>query len=168
MMILNHPQWVRTHKFQIHRKPSSVSGEVAPPNPHRPPRSGSCGVVSMKRLKSSLRRRISVKNANNQSSPIASHQVSPSEDLVGKCCELLHFHGTKSVVAKGEIDSMDPDSLIRSAPLGSDYWRVWITDLIDHSVPLYRPEIRGFDLKDAYVRGFSIAWPIKYIKVCES
>ncbi|XP_059659898.1 uncharacterized protein LOC132306498 isoform X2 [Cornus florida] len=95
-------------------------------------------------------------------------EVSPSEDLVGKCCELLHFHGTKSVVAKGEIDSMDPDSLIRSAPLGSDYWRVWITDLIDHSVPLYRPEIRGFDLKDAYVRGFSIAWPIKYIKVCES
>ncbi|XP_059665175.1 uncharacterized protein LOC132311314 isoform X1 [Cornus florida] len=61
MMILNHPQWVRTHKFQIHRRPSSVSGEVAPPNPHRPPRSGSCGVVSMKRLKSSLRRRISLK-----------------------------------------------------------------------------------------------------------
>ncbi|XP_059656016.1 uncharacterized protein LOC132303017 isoform X3 [Cornus florida] len=107
-------------------------------------------------------------SANNQSSPIASHQVSPPEDLVGKSCELLHFHGTKTVVAKGMIDSVDPDSLIGSAPLGSDCWRVWITDLIDSSVPLYRPEICGFDLKDAYVIGFSIAWPIKYIKICQS
>lgn len=106
-------------------------------------------------------------SANNQSSPIASHQVSPSEDLVDKSCELLHFHGTKSVVAKGVIDSVDPDSLIGSAPLGSDCWRVWITDLIDSSAPLYRPEIRGFDLQDAFIKGFSIAWPIKYIKICK-
>ncbi|XP_059631723.1 uncharacterized protein LOC132274473 [Cornus florida] len=100
MMILNHPRWVRIHKFQIHRKPSSVSGEVVPPNPHRPPRSGSCVVVSMKRLKSSLRRRISVKSSKGtrkrQQRDRQLHGLSSTSKFVkariaGCCCRYFFY-----------------------------------------------------------------------------
>ncbi|XP_059624601.1 uncharacterized protein LOC132267458 [Cornus florida] len=78
---------------------------------------------------------------------------------------LLNSLEARGNIFWGEIDSTDPKSLIGSAPLGSECWKVWINEVIDVNVPLYMLEIRCFDLKESYVEAATIAWPIKYVKI---
>ncbi|XP_059665714.1 uncharacterized protein LOC132311689 [Cornus florida] len=100
-------------------------------------------------------------NANNQS--CAPPQAPPTEDVVHKKCELLHYNGTGVIVAKGEVDSIDPDDLIDDVPLGFECWKIYFTGVIEPNVPMYRI-LQSYNTLE-HVTGETIAWPSRFIKI---
>lgn len=85
----------------------------------------------------------------------------PSTPSIGTKCRLLHWVGTGDFVAKAEIASTDPISLVHHIPLGPDCYKVWVTDVLLSSVPLFRHSNEFSSLDDA--KGSTVAWPHKYI-----
>ncbi|CAL8991201.1 unnamed protein product [Prunus brigantina] len=101
-----------------------------------------------------------VKNFNNDWGK-AKKKENPAENAK---CKLLNWIGTSEIVGIGEIASTDPNSLVHHVPLGHECWKVWVNDVMDDNVALYRPTREFFLLREAL--GTTIAWPIKYIKLC--
>lgn len=80
-------------------------------------------------------------------------------------CELLNWclFDKEEVAAKGKIATIDPYSKVHHVPLGIDCWKVWVDEVNDSSVPLYRSTSEFSSLTEAV--GSTIAWPKKFIKL---
>uniref|UniRef100_A0A2N9I0V6 DUF8039 domain-containing protein n=1 Tax=Fagus sylvatica TaxID=28930 RepID=A0A2N9I0V6_FAGSY len=80
-------------------------------------------------------------------------------------CELLNWclFEKEEVVAKGKIATTDPYSKVHHVPLGIDCWKVWVDEVKDLNVPLYRSTSEFSSLNEAV--GSTVAWPKKFIKL---
>ena len=79
-------------------------------------------------------------------------------------CELLNWclFKKEEVVAKGKITT-DPYSKVHHVPLGIDCWKVWVDEVKDLNVPLYRSTSEFSSLNEAVES--TVAWPKKFIKL---
>ncbi|KAI5337980.1 hypothetical protein L3X38_017251 [Prunus dulcis] len=56
-------------------------------------------------------------------------------------CQLLHWYNfeLEQVVAEGHIASTDPTVKVHHMPIGRDCWKVWVDEVLDEELNLYRP-----------------------------
>ena len=69
----------------------------------------------------------------------------------------------EEVAVKGKVATTDPYSKMHHVPLGIDYWKVWIDEMKDSTLPFYRSTNEFSSLNQAI--GSTIAWPKKFIKL---
>ena len=85
-----------------------------------------------------------------------------AHNLANASCKLLHWVGTREVVANAQIESTDQQSLVHHQILGPDCYKVWVLKTLLPNVPVYRSFDVFSTLDDA--KGSTIAWPHRYIK----
>ncbi|XP_020422299.1 uncharacterized protein LOC109949877 [Prunus persica] len=80
-------------------------------------------------------------------------------------CQLLHWYNfeLEQVVAEGHIASTDPTVKVHHMPIGRDCWKVWVDEVLDEELNLYRPTDEARRLGEAL--GSTVAWPKSCIKL---
>ncbi len=66
-------------------------------------------------------------------------------------CELLNWclFEKEEVAVKGKVATTDPYLKVHHVPLGIDYWKVWIDEVKDSTLPFYRSTIEFSSLNQA-------------------
>lgn len=80
-------------------------------------------------------------------------------------CQLLHWYNfeLEQVVAEGHIASTDPTVKVHHMPIGRDCWKVWVVEVLDEELNLYRPTDEAERLCEALCN--TVAWPKSCIKL---
>ncbi|KAL6272128.1 hypothetical protein ACE6H2_022820 [Prunus campanulata] len=80
-------------------------------------------------------------------------------------CQLLHWYNFEldQVVAEGQIASTNPSVKVHHMPFGRDCWKVWVDEVLDEQLNLYRPTNEARRLGEAL--GSTVAWPKSCIKL---
>lgn len=81
--------------------------------------------------------------------------------VVNDLCDLLDWEGTGEVVARGQIDAVDPKTRIHGDKLGPDCYRVAVMSVLNSNAEFYRSH-RGMESMEESL-GSNVAWPIKYL-----
>lgn len=69
----------------------------------------------------------------------------------------------KVVMTMGKISSIDPTSKMHHMSFGRDCWKVWVDEVINGNVRLYRPTDESRTMNDAH--GTTTASPKSCIKL---
>lgn len=88
-----------------------------------------------------------------------------NSNLENARCQLLNWYNfdMEEVVAEGKIASTDPRAKVHHMPLGRDFWKVWVEEVIDGDVKLCRATDEAQRLGEAL--GSTVAWPKSSIKL---
>ncbi|KAJ6813290.1 uncharacterized protein M6B38_411370 [Iris pallida] len=74
---------------------------------------------------------------------------------------MLNWMTGSEVVAIGDIASTNPNDLVHHVPLGHECYKLWVHEVTNFEVTLYRPTREFFLLHEAL--SSTVTWPIKYI-----